>query len=103
MTRTKQTLEAILTAYMDKAQRQHDELDKRLDNIEKVLIAQEINLKDHMRRSDQLEALMDNLQEKELKPLQKHVNMVEGVFKFLGLIALGVTIISGLAKLFGIV
>lgn len=95
--------ESLIAVLSEKIGRQHDELDKRLDNIEKVMIAQEINLKDHMRRSDHLEGLLDTIQEKELKPLHKHVAMVEGAFKFMGVVALFVTIASGIAKLFGVI
>jgi len=97
------SLEDMLEALNQKTDNQHDELDRRLDNIEKVMIAQEINLRDHMRRSDQLEQLMNTMQERDLKPLHRHVTMVEGVFKFLGLVALVLTIISGAASLFGLV
>lgn len=101
--KTPKTIDAKIAALLDKTDRQHNDLDKRLDNIEKVLIAQEINLKEHMRRTDTLEFLVQTVREKEMQPLQKHVVMVEGVFKFLGLIALLLTIVSGIGKLFGIV
>lgn len=99
----KSTIDSKIAALLDKTERQHNELDKRLDNIEKVLLAQEINLKEHMRRTDALEKLMETIREKEMLPIQKHVNMVEGVFKFLGLIALLLTIVSGIGKLFGVI
>ena len=105
MSRTK-SIDAQLAALHDKTDRQHNELDKRLDNIEKVLIAQEMNLKEHMRRTDTLEAILETVRETsatELKPLQKHVTMVEGVFKFLGLVALLLSIVSGVGKLLGII
>lgn len=86
-----------------KVDNQYNELDKRLDNIEKVMIAQEINLKDHMRRSDHLETMVQSIQERDLKPIQKHVHMVEGVFKFLGLLATVVGIAGGIAKLLGLI
>ena len=77
--------------------------DLRLDNIEKVLIAQEINLKEHMKRSDNLEKMVDNINNKELKPLRRHVSQVEGALKLLGTLGILVSIIGGIAKVFGII
>lgn len=100
----KKSLEELIVALIENQEDQHADTDRRLDNIEKVMISQEINLKDHMRRSDNLEKLVNVLQEKhdlELKPLNRHVSMVEGAFKLLGVLALIVTIITGLSKIFG--
>lgn len=77
--------------------------DKRLERIELklddvadeqarmnvILGQQHISLKEHVRRSNLLEAQM--------KPLQKHVYMVEGFFKYVGAIAV---ILGALATLF---
>lgn len=67
-----------------------DKLDDRLDSMDKTLVKQEVNLKEHMRRT----ALLED----ELKPVKKHVSHVEGAFKLLGALSL----IGGLLKLFGI-
>lgn len=77
--------------------------DKRLDAIEKVLLVQENNLQTHMQRSEHLETIVESMQEKEIKPIRKHINMVEGAFKLLGVVALLVSIAGGIAKLLGIV
>lgn len=77
--------------------------DRRLDNIEKVLIAQEMNLETHMKRSDHLEEIVleeRSKRDKELEPIKKHINMVEGAFKLIGLIGLIVGIVAGIAKIF---
>lgn len=85
----------------------HDkENDRRLDNIEKVLIAQEMNLQTHMKRSDHLEQIVETLktkQDKDIKPIQRHIAMVEGAFKLLGVLGLLVSILGGLAKLLGLI
>jgi hypothetical protein len=99
----KNNVETILKELITRFDSQYNELDKRLDNIEKVMIAQEINLRDHMKRSDTLEDIMEQIKENDLKPLQKHVHYVEGVFKFLGLVALIVGLASGIISLLGIV
>jgi hypothetical protein len=103
MSKNKPNVESLILNLSEKVDSQYGDLDKRLDNIEKVMIAQEINLKDHMKRSDHLEELVQTIQDTELKPLHKHVAQVEGVFKFLGLIALLITIASGIVKLFGLI
>lgn len=95
MKKPNKTVEDLLREQTNKLDIQHQELDKRLDNIEKVMIAQEINLKEHMRRTDILE--------ESIKPIQKHVTMVEGVFKFLGLLSLLIGIVSGVARILGFV
>lgn len=107
MAKTK--LEELVESLAKKADRNHEQMDSRLDNIEKVMITQdltlkqqEINLKEHMKRSDNLEALYSDLQQKQIDPLKKHVNQVEGGLKLLGLISLLLGIASGLAKIFGI-
>lgn len=65
-----------------------DKLDDRLDSVDKTLILQEANLKEHMKRSDLLE--------KKLEPVERHVNAVNTVFKLIGVVASLATI----AKLF---
>lgn len=89
----------MLKELTGKVDNQYKDLDVRLDNIEKVMIAQEINLKQHMQRSDHLESLLEVIKEKELKPIQRHVSQVEGIFKFLGIIALLVGLASGVLNL----
>lgn len=84
-------------------QENHKEVDTRLDNIEKILVVQETNLQIHMKRSDNLEKLVQTLQEKDIQPLRKHVNMVEGALKFIGLFGLAVSIFVSLFKLFGVI
>jgi SMC interacting uncharacterized protein involved in chromosome segregation len=87
--------------------------DQRLDNLEKVALAQEMNLKEHMRRSDQLEQLIQMESEKREKELEKielqmeksskHINMVEGGLKLLGIVATVVAIAAGIGKLLSLI
>lgn len=97
------TIESILEYLTEKVEAQHDKTDSRLDSIEKVLISQELNLQLHMKRSDNLEEIVLDMKEKELKPIQRHVSQVEGAVKLLGLMALLITIATGLGKLFGLI
>lgn len=87
-------------------QRHDKDNDKRLDDIEKVLLVQETNLRQHMSRSEHLEELVEAMKEKseqDLGPIKKHINMVEGAFKFMGLLGLIVSVVGGIAKLFGLI
>lgn len=61
---------------------QIDKLDDKLESVDKTLIKQEENLREHMRRTEILEEQHTRL-ESELQPIEKHVNQVRGVFKFL--------------------
>lgn len=63
-------------------------VDERLDSIEVVMAKQEENLRIHMKRSDQLEAIVSNL--------QKNAHMVQGIGAFIGLLALLATIVTAL-------
>lgn len=78
----------------------YNDIDKRLDNIEKVLIVQEANLNEHMRRTEINEERLQRIEDKELKPLVKHVHMVNGGLKFLGILSLFVGMFSALYKIF---
>jgi hypothetical protein len=66
----------------DRVIRIEEKLDRVVDHlgsIDTTLAAQHVSLKEHIRRSDLLEA--------QLEPIKVHVNMVSGVLKFIGLLA----------------
>jgi hypothetical protein len=65
-----------------------DKLDSHLDNVDKTLVRQEEQLANHIRRTELLEEA--------LQPIQKHVSMVEGALKFLGVISVAVGIGVGI-------
>lgn len=76
-------------------------IDTRISDMGETLIRQEGHLREHMRRSDALEVMILNL-ESEFKPVQKHIIMVEGIIKFLGLLSLVIGVAGGILRLFGI-
>jgi hypothetical protein len=86
-----------------KVEHGYRDMDNRLDNIEKVMIVQERNLKEHMRRSDNLEVLVQNIEKKELRPLRRHVTLMEGALKFMGVLGVFVSVVGGIAKIIGII
>lgn len=64
-----------------------------------TLAEQHVTLQEHTRRSEALEKLLEMTRE-ELKPVQKHVALVQGALQFIGLIGVVVGIITGIASLF---
>ncbi len=66
-----------------------DSVVDRLGNIDKTLAAQHVSLKQHMRRSDALEA--------QVKPMQEHVMAVNGAVKALTWVGSIITLLATLA------
>lgn len=70
---------------MEEINKKLDRLDERLDCIQTLQAVHTEQLKEHMRRSDLLERRIEQV-DLELKPVEKHVAMVNGAFKLLGFI-----------------
>jgi hypothetical protein len=68
-----------------------DKVYDKLQNIDVTLAAQHETLKDHIRRTEILEV--------KLEPVEKHVNMVNGAIKFIGLVGIIIGIWEGLRHL----
>ena len=68
-----------IKAVLAKLDKKIDKLDSRLDHVDITLIKQEAQLAEHIRRT--------NILEQKLEPVEKHVTMVNGVLKFIGLLA----------------
>lgn len=76
--------------------RLEDKLDKVVDNINSINVTlgkQSVILEEHVKRTNLLEA--------KIEPIEKHVAMVHGVLKFIGLIGVFVAVIEGLLKIAG--
>jgi len=72
-----------------------EKLDKIVDKlgaIDSTLAAQHVTLQEHTRRS--------TLLEEDMKPIKKHVNMVEGAIKFIGLVGIIATIVEAIHMMF---
>lgn len=76
---------------LDRIEDKVDSISDKLGATNEILAAQHESLKQHMRRSDLLEQAM--------KPLQKHVAMVDGALKLIGLLAAVAAIVELLLKL----
>jgi hypothetical protein len=60
---------------------------------EEILIKQEKNIDYHILRTDLLQSEISNVRD-ELKPIHRHVNMVSGALKLIGLLG----VLAGIAK-----
>lgn len=63
-----------------------------------VLTDQHATLREHMKRSKANEEAVELIR-KEIKPIQKHVDMISGGLKFIGILALLGTVLSGIIDL----
>lgn len=61
-------------------------LDSQMDHMNETLVRHDVNLENHMARTEAAEA--------SIKLLEKHVNMTAGAAAFIGLLALVATIYS---------
>jgi hypothetical protein len=89
-----QKIEKILEKIEDFAK----DTDNRLDSLEKVALKQEINLQEHMKRSDHLEEMI-KLESARVEIVTKHVSMVEGALKMVGIVSIIVGIVVGISRL----
>lgn len=70
----------LLIDKMDGLDGKIDKMDTRLDSVDITLAKQSVILDEHVKRSNMLEAQME--------PVKKHVTMVNGVLKFLGIVSI---------------
>lgn len=68
-----------------------DDLGDHLTSIDITLAAQHVSLREHIKRSNMLEAKM--------APIEKHVAMVSGALKLLGVLATIFAILQALHKI----
>jgi hypothetical protein len=76
-----------------------DRLDERLDGIAVLQAIHTEQLKEHMRRSDLLEKRIEQV-DRELKPVEEHVVVVNGVFKLAGVLSTLLAIALAIKELF---
>ena len=76
----------------DRVDAKLDKISDHIANIDITLAKQEVSLKEHIRRTDILEA--------KVLPIEKNFIMAKGVLQFIGVIALFIGIIEGLLRIF---
>ena len=69
-----------------------EKIDERLSNIDVSLVRQTVSLEEHVRRT--------NLLENEIRPIKRHVLMVEASLKVVGLLSIILGIAAALRELF---
>lgn len=67
-----------------------DKIVDRIGSVDGTLKEQHISLQEHMRRTEILES--------QIKPIERHIVMVQGAMKLIGIIAFLGTILGGLAE-----
>lgn len=80
----------------NRLERVEEKLDKVVEHISSIdvtLAKQHISLKDHIRRTELLE--------QQVEPIKKHVNMVQGALKLIGLVSVCLGIVELILKLVG--
>lgn len=75
----------------DRVDKKMDKILDKISNIDVTLAKQQISLDEHIRRTAIAEQHIEAIRE-DIKPMQKHINMVQGGLKVLA--ALGAVIFS---------
>lgn len=75
-----------------------DKLDSRLDIIDITTAKQEINIHEHIRRTNLLEERVEQIRE-ELKPVEIHVHYMHGTLKAIGVLSLLIGIAVAIKEL----
>lgn len=75
-----------------------DKLVISMHSIDKTVAKQEVNLSEHMRRTELAEAQIEMIRS-DMKPIKTHVNRLEGGLKLLGIISIILTIVAGIYNL----
>lgn len=92
----------IETLIFEKLELISDKIEKtegRLGNIDITLAEQAKDIKYHIKRTDLSEERLERL-ENEVKPVKDHVTRVEGIVKFLSILATVIGISVAVSKLF---
>lgn len=64
---------------LERIENKQDDANEHLASIDTTLAAQHVSLLEHMRRTSILE--------QDMRPVRRHVAMMEGAFKFIGVVA----------------
>ncbi len=77
-----------------------DAIGTHLASVDITLAKQNVTLEEHVRRTGLAEDAIAGLRD-DLKPIQTHVAMVSGAFKFIGILATLASLLGGILKLAG--
>lgn len=78
------------------------EQSERLHGVEKILVVQEANLREHMRRSEALERRVEQV-DIVLKPVQEQQAFRKKLFEYMGMVATIASMTFSVLKIFKII
>lgn len=78
-------------AKLDRIETKIDRIHERLNSVDVTLAAQHVSLETHIKRTDLIEAQME--------PVKRHVAMMHGAVKVVGMAAVLVGMVTGMLKL----
>ena len=84
----------------DKLYNKVEDIDSRLDTVDKTLIAQHATLEHHIERTEIAEKRLGHIEDVLYDKVLKHINQVDGALKLLGIISIVLGIAAGLYKFF---
>jgi len=87
---------------LDKIEQKLDKIAEELSEINVTLAEQNKDLKYHIHRTDLAEDHIKLLENK-ITPLDKHVTMIEGGLKLIGILSTCVTLLAGIIKIINLV
>lgn len=88
------TNDELISRLMDN----QENIQKELSGINQILVKQESNLELHMRRSDALEARIEQV-DADVRPIKKHVQTLNNVAKLFGVFSAVVAMGAGLIRI----
>lgn len=80
------------------SQDQLDRIEKKLDENTRQTLENTLNLREHMRRTDLLEQIVENTSDR-IRPIENHVQMMAGAFKLIVILSTIVGLVAGVLAL----
>lgn len=87
-----------LKILVEKIDTKLDKVDERLNSIDVTLVKQESSLEHHIFRTGLAEEQLELLRA-DIKPLKKRHELMNGVFRIIGVAATGLGLLIGVAKI----
>lgn len=72
---------------LEKLDEKLEKINERLNSVDITLAKQEVNLQEHMRRTELNEIAVEKISQS-IIPIYKHINMLEGILKFFGALSI---------------
>lgn len=76
------------------------DIKKDISDLKVTSGKQQVSLEEHMKRSDALQELIQHIDESKVIPLEKDMNQIKGIYKFLAALATLATILLTIIEYF---